>query len=441
MLTQSIYTHIFQRNGKLFLYNSMTTLFAEITEELYEVLFNRDYAKLPDSLCKDLLDKGIICEESDLYTYYNTCLVKFNGTSFNPHVCNLVIVPTLGCNFDCPYCFESNKVPKRMDKTIQDKIISHLENSKDFKKVNITWYGGEPLMAFDIISELYARIAALAGIEIGEHSIITNGFLITDRIIEFINTCKVNSIQITLDGVKDHHDKTRFLKESGKPTFETIKKNINRILNECHDTTLNIRINTNKDNIDDFGILFKQMSEGCISDRLYIYPGFIRTETADKCSLCYNTLSRDSAFDFYKDLRNKGINIDFIPRKVNSKGCMMHQINSIIVGPDGEIYKCWNDVGNIDKVTGHIGENKIENSSLFFHMMAEASPFSDYRCKDCLQFPTCSGGCGWYRSRNIRENGRFDVCPIHKDTRILEDALILSLRKDGKLSKQTIPMI
>ncbi len=116
----------------------------------------------------------------------------------------------------------------------------------------------------------------------------------------------------------------------------------------------------------------------------------------------------------------------------------MHQLNSFIVGPRGEFYKCWNDVNDDNKIVGYINRKEIGNRKLFYHLLTETHPFADKRCKDCLQFPICSGGCGWYRSRNILDACKFNLCPIQKDLTILEDLLIQSLEKKNLKYKQQI---
>ncbi len=441
MLTQSIYTYIFRRDGRFYLYNSLTSLFAEISEDMFEALYNRDYENLPTHIKEDLKKKKVICKESDLYTYYLSQLVKFNATAYSQKEAGIVIVPTTACNFQCPYCFEKNKKTKRMSEDIQNKIVEYIENNKDLEKINLTWYGGEPLLAFDIIKELYHRINGIEGKCIGKHSIITNGLLISDEVIDFINYAHVNSMQVTIDGIKEHHDITRCTKSNKLPTFDKIMDNVDRLLQGCPDLKIKLRVNISRKNQNDFFQMFEYIDKRFNSDRIYAYPGFIREDTPDACSLCYDSMSREMAFELYRDLREKGVNFNFIPKKVNSRGCMMHSLNSFIIGPEGELYKCWNDVGEETKMIGHIYDNKIENDAVYFHMMTETSPFADPKCKECLHFPNCSGGCGWYRSRNIKGNGRFNVCVIQKDPRILEDALLLSLNKENIKYRQKLPLV
>lgn len=141
----------------------------------------------------------------------------------------LTICPTMGCNFDCPYCFENHR-PGRMSEETQDDVIALAERmmkASRAKKLDMTWFGGEPLLMPDIIEALSGRLIALAeeqGAEYGA-SIITNGFLLTQEIADMLERCKVTHCQITLDGIGPEHDKTRHL-AGGGPTYARIVENL-----------------------------------------------------------------------------------------------------------------------------------------------------------------------------------------------------------------------
>ena len=134
----------------------------------------------------------------------------------------LTICPTMGCNFDCPYCFENHR-PGRMTKEVQDDVAALAERmmkASATKNLYVTWFGDEPLLMPDVIEALSGRLAALAEERAAEYnaSIITNGFLFTQEIADMLGRCKVTYAQITLDGIGPEHDKTRRL-AGGGPTY------------------------------------------------------------------------------------------------------------------------------------------------------------------------------------------------------------------------------
>ena len=106
----------------------------------------------------------------------------------------LTICPTMGCNFDCPYCFENHR-PGRMTKETQDDVAALAERmmkASAAKNQHVTWFGGEPLLMPDVIEALSGRFMALAEERAAEYnaSIITNGFLFTQEIADMLGRCK-----------------------------------------------------------------------------------------------------------------------------------------------------------------------------------------------------------------------------------------------------------
>lgn len=117
------------------------------------------------------------------------------------------------------------------------------------------------------------------------------------------------------------------------------------------------------------------------------------------------------------------------PQKCGQRICMINSISSYIIGPKGEIYKCWNDVGHVHRTIGSIFESEPNEKTLLYRYMFESDMFSDEKCKDCHVFPLCSGGCGHYRYRNKYQGGEFELCSRYKNKEILADTLIKSISK------------
>ena len=108
----------------------------------------------------------------------------------------LTICPTMGCNFDCPYCFENHR-PGRMSQEVQDDVIALAERmmkASSAKKLDVNWFGGEPLLMPDVIEALSGRLMALAKERTAEYdaSIITNGFLLTQENRRYVSALQGN---------------------------------------------------------------------------------------------------------------------------------------------------------------------------------------------------------------------------------------------------------
>ena len=438
-MKKSIYSHQFVSNGKFYLYNSETNFYVEISQDLYRLLYNQDYDIINVQTLEVLKKNRFIVNDTDLYNYYNEKKMKFVARNHDYNHLTLVIVPTTKCNFSCPYCFEGEKQNVSMTDEVMSDLISFVNDHTQAKTMSITWYGGEPLLAFNKIEKLTNRLKKETNIEITSHSIVTNGYLFTDKIIDFFQRNKLKSIQITLDGIKENHDKTRFLGKEHISTYDKILFNIEKVLVAFQKCNVKVRVNINKNNSDDFSVLYKCLHRSNHKN-LQVYPGFIREETNDGCRMCYESIyEKKDRFQFYEKSLNDGVNVDFMPHH-SSKGCMCNVVNSYIIGPRGEIYKCWNDVNHSEKIIGYVKGHEIINKSLFYAYHEETTPFVDAKCKDCFAFPICSGGCAWYRFKNMKEDKEFNFCSLFADKSLLEKCLIKSLDKVGML-KEDLPKI
>ena len=134
-------------------------------------------------------------------------------------------------------------------------------------------------MGFNIIQNIWNKLDNEIKIPVKEQSITTNGYLLTDEIINFFIYKKLNSIQITLDGKEDNHNKTRRLKRTGNPTYRQIVENIGKILNKWEDTEIKIRVNVEAEKCEDFFVVYNELTKLYGKDKMKIYPGFIRKDT------------------------------------------------------------------------------------------------------------------------------------------------------------------
>lgn len=97
------------------------------------------------------------------------------------------------------------------------------------------------------------------------------------------------------------------------------------------------------------------------------------------------------------------------PRTVNNF-CGADSINSYVIGADGELYKCWNDIGIKERAVGNIVNHGTGNAELYFNYML-FDPTEDETCSGCKLLPICMGGCPSYRIQ-----GNLDVCSIYKSS-------------------------
>lgn len=142
---------------------------------------------------------------------------------------SITICPTLACNFECPYCFATRGRGK-MTPEVQDDVVAfaaRMLDAANAKELTITWFGGEPLMATDVIEALSPRLIEVAE-ERGckyEAWIFTNGHLLSQSVVDLLLRCRVTYVHIPLDGVGVTNDATRRL-VGGGPTYQRIVDNL-----------------------------------------------------------------------------------------------------------------------------------------------------------------------------------------------------------------------
>lgn len=237
-------------------------------------------------------------------------------------------------------------------------------------------------------------------------------------------------IQISFDGDEENHNKTRFLKGNKVGTFAKIIDNLDNLVRQTPDDfKIDLRINVNKENENDFAALYKKLIQRYGTQKINPYPGFIRETSKDGCKMCYKSLFNTKRFQFYKKIEGEGVPVDFFPHIDLQKGCMVNWNNSFIIGPSGEMYKCWNDFNSPEKIIGYIQDKKLTNPSLVCHYLYDTSIYNTPKCKRCRLFPICDGGCQWLKYKNIFENKQYDTCCFLNNQRVLEDCLSYNAEK------------
>ena len=177
----SLYTLLFERKGQFYLYNSESEFFSIISEDVYEKLHDGAFGEMQNEFIDILKVKKIIVDDDHIYDYYNSLKLNFLSSIGITDSLNLIIAPTTGCNFACPYCFEGEKKTKVMTSEIVAKLITFINGYTSVKKLNLTWYGGEPLMAFNKIKYIVDKIKKECNAQINSQTIITNAYLLSDK--------------------------------------------------------------------------------------------------------------------------------------------------------------------------------------------------------------------------------------------------------------------
>lgn len=268
----------------------------------------------------------------------------------------LFLLPTEKCNFRCVYCYEDFRIGKMSPETIASIINLLRLKGPCISSLQICWFGGEPLIAYDCIQKIMGFVRFEMPRKGGFHfssTMSTNGFLLSREKLSELIRLGVNDFQISFDGDKDEHDTLRILANGG-PTFDRLWQNIIDAHNSYLPFNISIRIHSNQSNSESVKKLLLRLSESLGRD--YRFSVFIRPlsklgSPADSTLPIFLEESESAkvVWELRSFARNLGLNVI---EKGEDYICYAADPNSYVIRADGRIAKCtvalyddWNVVG------------------------------------------------------------------------------------------------
>jgi uncharacterized protein len=186
----------------------------------------------------------------------------------------LILFPTEKCNFRCTYCYEDFSIG-RMSRDTIDGIKRLIEaRIPELRTCKIEWFGGEPLIARDIVYEISAWTKQLA-IQYDVRfmgAMTTNGFLLNTHVFDKLLAYGVNQFQISLDGPSEIHDLTR-LRINQTGSFEQIWNNLLMMHRSNAAFSVMLRLHVTPDNYLSILALIQQLKSEMGGDqRFKLFP-------------------------------------------------------------------------------------------------------------------------------------------------------------------------
>ncbi len=330
---------------------------------------------------------------------------------------DLTILLTRQCQLRCVYCFEGDKKDEALDDTTSDDILSFLERQlPTLKKLRVTWFGGEPLLAYSKLKSLSLRLLEFCDRHGVEYSadITTNGFALSEeRCRELVNDLKVKRYIVTLDGPRDIHDQRRPMR-SGLPTFQKIWKNINTLIE--YGAMVLIRMTIDKANVKSIPTLLDEIAAGPFARKTGL--SFCRTMDFDFTpDSVQDVIYTEKEFadiewgliQYAHQLRLWGYRF---PHAAPSGGCLRE--GDIVIGTHGEIYKCLDTVGDQQWESGNIGEKTVLSRPEWYERWLNWTPSQSPGCRACVLQPLCNGGCPHNALFRDKKHGTSTQCPDWK---------------------------
>lgn len=388
----SLFNNYTQYQDKRIIFNSLTKQLAETkNEKIYSDLCNGKVPNCCEENFKTLIKLGFIIKE-------NVDEVKVadmqNFDDMYSKILRLVIMPTEECNFRCKYCYESFNKGIISQENQRNLLLWLRKNIHKYERVEVGWFGGEPLLAHNVISELseeMIRICHKAGIAYSA-SITTNGYLLTPEMMRNMIKARILTYQITIDGIEEQHNQFRQLK-SGDGTFQIIVDNLKAIKKEIKTKVFNINIrhNISKSNISNIYDFLKFFENEFGNDnRFALYFRPVGDWGGSRVKEIQNDLTNDIN-QIYQTIIDTGLKINYLPYIdfIRDGMCNAGKRNSFVIRASGRINKCTmllehelNDVGEITS-TGEmiLDYNKIAK---WHHFQVSDG------CKECAKRPSCN---------------------------------------------------
>ena len=310
------------------------------------------------------------------------------------------------CNLNCAYCFASQGkysgeralMSFETGKRALDFLV---ENSGNRRNLEVDFFGGEPLMNFQVVKDLVAYARSIEK-EAGKNfrfTLTTNGMLIDDDVIDFANR-EMSNVVLSLDGRKEIHDHYR-IDYQGKGSFDTIVPKFKKLVDARGGKNYYMRgtfTHRNPDFLEDIkemlSLGFTELSMEPVvcapGDNAALTDEDIRTVKEQYEKLASLMLEREKEgrpFTFYHYM------ID-----LTDGPCIYKRISGcgsgteyMAVTPAGELYPCHQFVGEEKFRLGNIwdGVTNTEIQKEFLSCNVYAHP----DCENCWAKLYCSGGC------------------------------------------------
>lgn len=307
---------------------------------------------------------------------------------------HLIINPTLDCNFRCWYCYESHLHGSVMDSNVYDSIKQLIENrllSDSVKIFSLSFFGGEPMLRYnDIVGPLIEYSSELCQkreIEFNIH-FTTNGYLINDHIIEQLKGKKC-ALQITLDGYRASHDKTRF-SALGRGSYDKIISNIIKLAE--NQLRVAVRINYTKDNIADSTKIIEDLLKVSENNRKHISID-LQHVWQDKANN-----DTDTVFTIVTDVAEQFIKNGFIAETHSAKKggrhtCYGDNPNYLLVNYNGDVFRCTARDFVTAKRHGVLTAGGMVEWDKEILQNFKTCKENQTECLKCRVAPLCGGAC------------------------------------------------
>ena len=405
----------------------------DVTYDLIALLTPPLHPICPPEVIKQLESqydkKEILGAYDDIYTLYENDTLfsedeyeQFSDMMVSSPVKAMCLHVAHDCNLRCSYCFASTgdfgEGRKLLDADTGKKAIDFLlTQSKGRKNLELDFFGGEPLMNFEVVKEIvaYARSKEKEYNKNFRFTITTNGMLLNDDIIDYINR-EMSNVVLSIDGRKEVNDRVR-VRCDKTGSYDKIVPNYQKLVAKRGQDQYYVRGTFTKYNLDFAKDVMHLNDIGF--DQVSVEP--VVADTQQPYALTESDLPQ--IFDEYENLakqliekkkNGKGFNFFHFMLDLDQGPCAIKRLRGcgcgneyVAVTPDGDIYPCHQFVGMEEWKMGSVLDDTFDLKRKDY--FAKANIYGKEDCKNCWAKFYCSGGCN---ANNLQYAG--DVLKPHK---------------------------
>ena len=390
------------QDGSYVLWNSYSGAICVIKPEQrpgVQALLKEGYTGEPKGVVKYLSDNGFMVPKGT--NEYRKVQLAFGQQHYRQNIFELILLASEDCNFRCNYCYE-DFARGTMLPSVREGVKKLVERKAPFlQQLTVGWFGGEPLYGFQAMEDLgpfFTEIAEKHSLHYASH-ITSNGYLLTPDVAEKLLAWRVTDYQITIDGMREQHDKKRPARD-GSGTFDQIISNLIEFKKRPERFRVRIRVNYDRENYPHLEELLSLLEKEFAGDDRFgvAFHGVGRWGGPNDQDLdvCGVDEQRKVQQQLSQSAQDKGFRPGGTVRDRNSLGrnvCYAARPYNFIVGADGKLMKC---TIVLDKEDHNIVGQLMPNGDMVLNadnyaLWTEPAFQSDTGCQKCAILPTCQG--------------------------------------------------
>ncbi len=382
----------FDHEAKVLLHNVVTGQLVLLEQDEAKLLdqFPVKYCAAMDQLIEGhyLVPEGF--DEHQRVAKLREVLILMDNARAKPGIIQYTILPTTACNARCYYCYQHYLKPVVMSEQTANDVVEFIQKQCEGNKVWIRWFGGEPTLAIDRISQICKGLRDRS-IEF-ESSITTNGYQMDEKSISTMKSeWNLEEAMISLDGSEENYNKTKAFVGVQDNPYQRVLRNVGLLLD--HGVRALLRMNFNNQNYWDFSNLLedvdKRYKEHKNRSLLEVHAHYILPDYPDadesffaNCEQWYSEKSAE-----LDDLsREKGFFHDaYQLPSLEYKLCIAARDSTVVIMPDGSLASCPDLLGS-EQVKGNVREGIVDKEkALSWKRLSDVE-----HCRACPLFPRCA---------------------------------------------------